>query len=93
MMQESVLNKPPVERTERGLCITGTRITVYQIMDYLKAQIPPEVICDHFRLTIKQTEDVLAYIAQHREEVEAEYQRVIEQVEASRQYWQQRNGR
>ncbi len=90
-MSESILHQPTVVRTERGLTIAGTRITIYQIMDYLKAQKPPEVIRDHFRLTIKQVEDVLAYIEQHREEVEAEYQRVLEQAEAIREYWQQRN--
>ena len=28
-------------RTERGLTIAGTRITLYDVMDYLKAQYPP----------------------------------------------------
>ena len=31
-------------RTERGLTITGTRITLYDVMDYLKAQYPPKLI-------------------------------------------------
>jgi len=42
-------------------------------------------------LTIKQLEDVLAYIEQHQAEVEAEYQNILAQAEANRQYWQQRN--
>ncbi|MFP4395198.1 MAG: DUF433 domain-containing protein [Anaerolineales bacterium] len=90
-MGESGLCQPTVVRTERGLTIAGTRITLYQILDYLKAQKPVEMIRDHFRLTIKQTEDVLAYIEQHHEEVEAEYQRILEQAEENREYWQQRN--
>ncbi|WP_333204305.1 hypothetical protein [Microcoleus sp. S28C3] len=28
-------------RTERGLTIAGTRITIYDIMDYVTAQYPP----------------------------------------------------
>jgi len=31
-------------RTERGLTIAGTRITLYDVMDYLKAQYPPIVL-------------------------------------------------
>ena len=90
-MTESIPYRPTVVRTERGLTIAGTRITLYQIMDYLKAQEPVAVIRDHFRLTIKQVEDALAYIAQHQAEVEAEYQQILEQAEVSRQYWEQRN--
>ena len=60
-------------------------------MDYVKARQPVNIIRDHFRLTIQQTEDVLAYIEQHRDEVEAEYQRIVKQAEENRQYWQQRN--
>jgi hypothetical protein len=37
-------------RTERGLTITGTRITLYDVMDYLKAQYPPKFIRDAFNL-------------------------------------------
>ena len=66
----------------------GTGTTKYAPTSFQK---PPEMIRDHFRLTVKQTEDVLAYIEQHREAVEAEYQHVLKQAEENRQYWQQRN--
>ena len=33
-----------VVRTERGLSVFGTRITLYQIMDYLKAEWHPKLI-------------------------------------------------
>ena len=29
-------------RTERGLTIEGTRITLYDVMDYVTAQYPPK---------------------------------------------------
>lgn len=90
-MGESYQFQPTIVRTSRGLSIAGTRITLYQIMDYVKANHPPEVIRDHFRLTVKQTDDALAYIEQHHDEVEAEYQRILKQAEENRQYWQQRN--
>ncbi|WP_366048867.1 hypothetical protein [Microcoleus sp. PH2017_11_PCY_U_A] len=31
-------------RTEGGLTIAGTRITIYDVMDYLKAEYPPKFI-------------------------------------------------
>lgn len=83
--------QPTVVRTERGLSIAGTRITLYSIMDYLKAEWPPQLIQHWFNLTETQMEDVLAYIAAHEDEVEAEYQTVVRQAEATRAYWEARN--
>jgi uncharacterized protein (DUF433 family) len=90
-MSETLQFEPTVVRTSRGLSIAGTRITLYQIMDYVKAQASSQTIREHFRLTVKQTNDVLAYIDQHREEVEREYHRILQQAEENRHYWQQRN--
>ncbi|PYT04254.1 MAG: DUF433 domain-containing protein [Acidobacteria bacterium] len=80
-----------IVRTERGLSIAGTRITIYQLMDCLKANRPTSVIKDLFRLTDEQMSGVLEYIAQHPEQVEEEYQEVLLQAEASRAYWEERN--
>ena len=38
-------------RTERGLTIAGTRITLYDVMDYVTAQYPPKFIRGLFDLT------------------------------------------
>ena len=83
--------KPTVIRTDRGLTIAGTRITLYQIMDYIKDNESPEVIRDHFHLTIKQTSDVMNYIHTHYDEVEKEYERILKQSEDNRKYWSERN--
>ncbi len=90
-MKETNTPQPTVVRSSRGLSIAGTRITLYSIMDYIKAGRSPELIRDHFRLTIKQTADVLDYIKTHRAEVEAEYQQVLKEAEEERQYWKERN--
>mgnify|MGYP005841863373 FL=1 len=90
-MTNETIFRPTVVRTKRGLSIAGTRITLYQIMDYIKANESPEVIRDHFRLTIKQTEDVLGYIKTHYDEVEKEYLKVVAQAEENRRYWEERN--
>ena len=83
--------QPTVVRTSRGLSIRGTRITLYQIMDCLKANISHAEICDRFRLTIKQMNDILEYIEQNQKEVEKEYQQVLAIAEENRQYWESKN--
>jgi len=80
-----------VVRTGRGLSIAGTRITLYTILDYLHADWPPKLIQDWLNLTESQISDVLQYIADHRDEVEAEYQQVVQQAEETRRYWEAHN--
>lgn len=90
-MNETNGQQTTVVRTSRGLSVAGTRITLYSIMDYIKADWPPHLIRDWLNLTDKQIEDVLNYIDTHREEVEAEYQLVLEQAEENERYWREYN--
>jgi len=60
-------------------------------MDYLHAGWPPHLIRDEFNLTDKQIADVMDYIETHRDEVETEYQAVLQQAEENRHYWETRN--
>jgi uncharacterized protein (DUF433 family) len=78
-------------RTERGLTIAGTRITLYDVMDYVTAQYPPKFIRALFDLTEEQINAALSYIETHRAEVEAEYQLVLKQAEELRQYYEEQN--
>ncbi|RIK45032.1 MAG: hypothetical protein DCC55_00715 [Chloroflexi bacterium] len=82
---------PFVVRTERGLTVAGTRITLYLLMDYLKADWPPKLIQHWHDLTDEQIEGVMVYIDAHRADVEAEYQLVLKQAEENRAYWEERN--
>ena len=77
-------------RTERGLTIGGTRITLYDVMDYVTAQYPPEFIRAMLCLTDEQVNTALSYIETYPTEVEAEYQTVL-QAEELRQYWEKQN--
>jgi uncharacterized protein (DUF433 family) len=90
-MTASTNGQSTVVRTSRGLSIAGTRITLYALLDYLHADWPPKLVQDWFNLTEQQMADVLTYLAEHRDEVELEYQRVLQQAEANRQYWEARN--
>lgn len=80
-----------IVRTERGLSIAGTRITLYDVMDYVTAQYPPKFIQGLFELTDEQINAALAYIETNREQVEAEYQQVLKEAEELRQYYEEQN--
>jgi uncharacterized protein (DUF433 family) len=84
-------NQPIIIRTDRGLTISGTRITLYDVMDYTTAQYPPKFIRGLFNLTNEQINVALAYIEKNRAEVEAEYQIVLKEAEELRQYYEERN--
>ncbi|MFM6059243.1 MAG: DUF433 domain-containing protein [Microcystis aeruginosa] len=66
-------------------------ITLYDVMDYLKAQYPPKFIRDAFNLTDAQIHAALSYIETHRTEVEAEYQEVLKTAAETKQFWEERN--
>lgn len=78
-------------RTERGLTIAGTRITLYDVMDHLKAGWTPQLIRNWLPLTEEQLDAVLYYIDAHHQEVEAEYQTVLQIARENQEYWQERN--
>ncbi|MGL5059532.1 MAG: DUF433 domain-containing protein [Microcoleus sp.] len=80
-----------IVRTERGLSIAGTRITIYDIMDYVTAQYPPKFIRGLFDLTESQINVALAYIEANRADVEAEYQIVLKEAEELRLYYEEKN--
>lgn len=78
-------------RTERGLTIAGTRITLYDIMDYVTAEYPPKFIRGLFDLTEEQINAALAYIEANRPAVEAEYHQVLKEAEELRLYYEEKN--
>jgi uncharacterized protein (DUF433 family) len=78
-------------RTEQGLTIKGTRLTLYYIMDELKKNNSLKNIRDIYELTDEEMLDILDYIHLHKEEVEKEYQEVLQSAERNRQYWEEHN--
>jgi len=90
-MTEAHPSQTTVVRTSRGLSIAGTRITLYDVMDYLMAGWPPTLIQHWLNLTEQQMADVMAYITQHQDAVEQEYQCVVQQAQEIQQYWEAKN--
>ncbi len=88
----SISNSPAaIIRTERGLTLSGTRITLYDVMDYVTEQYPSAFIRTILDLTDDQVNAALSYIEVHCAEVEAEYQQVLKEAESLRQYYEEQN--
>jgi uncharacterized protein (DUF433 family) len=62
----------------RGPEIAGTRITVFDVMDYLKHGWHRDRIAALFRLSSRDVQAAMDYIETHRDEVEADYQGILE---------------
>ncbi len=70
---------PQIVNNGRGPQIAGSRITVYDVMDYLNdPDWNRESIALLFRLSSQDIQAAIDYIEAHREEVEAEYQRILD---------------
>jgi uncharacterized protein (DUF433 family) len=80
-----------IVRTERGLTIADTRITLYDVIDYFTAGYPAKLIREKLCLTDAQIDAALSYIATHQTEVGAEYQAVLKVAEDNQRYWEERN--
>jgi len=78
--------------TERGLTISGTRITLYDVMDYVKSQYPAKFIQGLFELTDEQINAALSYIEINRDVVEVEYAQVVRETEELQVYYANQNG-
>jgi hypothetical protein len=80
-----------VVRTDRGLTIKGSRLTLYSIMDEINENNSLKNVRDIYELTDSEMLDILDYIHLHREEVEKEYQQVLKSAEEHRKYWEEKN--
>lgn len=62
----------------RGPEIAGTRITVYDVLDYHRDGWHRDRIASLFRISSRQVEAALRYIEEHRDEVMADYQEMLD---------------
>jgi uncharacterized protein (DUF433 family) len=62
----------------RGPEIKGTRITVYDVMDYYTRGRDRAFIASILRLTPEEVDVAIRYIEEHRDEVYPKHQRMVE---------------
>ena len=73
-----------IRRPDKGLTISGTRTTIYAVMDYVQAHDSREDMLVGLNLTDAQLDVALAYITANREAVDAEYQHVLQLADEHR---------
>jgi uncharacterized protein (DUF433 family) len=61
----------------RGPEVEGTRITVYDVLDYHKLGWHRDMIADTLELSAQQVEVAIRYTEEHRDEVMAEYAEML----------------
>jgi uncharacterized protein (DUF433 family) len=61
----------------RGPEIAGTRITVYDVLDYHKSEWHRDMIADTLELSSQEVEVAIRYIEEHRDEVMADYEEML----------------
>src|ERR1700687_5303815 len=71
-MDSTIINRGP------GPKISGTRITVYDIMDYLKEGWHHTAIAATLRISSAQVLAAIQYIEDHQEDVQANYQKILD---------------
>ena len=69
---------PTIIDRGRGPEIAGTRITVYDIWDYLKEGCHHTAIASTLRISSAQVQAAIQYIDEHKDEVLAEYQKMLD---------------
>lgn len=69
---------PEIINRGRGPEIAGTRITVYDIMDYYTQDWHHTRIAAWLRLSSAEVQAAIRYIEEHKEEVTANYQKILE---------------
>jgi len=84
-MSTNTTNSPLIVELPRGPSIAGTRITVYSVMDYIKANRSKEEIIESMTISLEQLDAVYEYIEQHREEVERDYAEILRRSEELRE--------
>ena len=79
--ENSASEKPVIHNRGRGPEIEGTRITVYDVLDYMLAGWHCERIAFLFKLHPEEIQVAMDYIRDHSLEVLREYVKILERCE------------
>ena len=76
-----------IVETPRGPSFAGTRLTIYDLMDYLKAEWRRDDITQIMSITDEQLDAALTYIAAHGVKVERDYAEILRYMEELRVHY------
>jgi uncharacterized protein (DUF433 family) len=75
------MHTPRIHDRGRGPEIEGTRITVYDVMDYYLDGWPAGRIANWLAQRTDDIQAAIDYIESHRDEVDEEYRKILERAE------------
>ena len=79
-MRAGPMLEATIIKTGRGPEINGTRITVYDVLEYYKAGWHRDMIASILSLSSEQVFAATRYIEEHRDEVMASYEKNMERI-------------
>lgn len=79
-----------VRRSDRGLCVSGRRVTLYLIEDYLRDGWPPHLVRHALQLSEPEMTEVLDYLTANRADFDREYKEVVHQAASRESSWRER---
>lgn len=74
------MNEPRIVDRGDGPKIEGTRITVYTVLEYLRASRTRDWIAAMLNLSSQQVQAAMDYIRDHSTEVNAEYETILARI-------------
>src|SRR5207244_4483961 len=77
---EAVIMQAEIIDRGRGPEIKGTRITVYDVLDYTKHDWPPHSISLFLGITVEQVLAAERYIEEHKKDVWANYGKMLDRA-------------
>jgi uncharacterized protein (DUF433 family) len=88
---DSVHTSPIVTGTIEWPTITNTRVTLFDLMDHLKQDLPPHFVAHWYHLTSEEMDEVMQFLKAHEAEIERSYTAANARAAAQRRYWEARN--
>jgi uncharacterized protein (DUF433 family) len=76
-VEVAAMLEPKIIDRGRGPEVAGTRITVYDLLDYYTEGMQRDMIAVTLSLSSLQVEAAIRYIDEHRDEVMAEYEEML----------------
>jgi hypothetical protein len=88
---DSVHTSPIVTGTIEWPTITNTRVTLFDLMDHLKQDLPPHFVAHWYHLTSEEMDEVMQFLKAHEAEIERSYTAANARAAAQCRYWEARN--
>lgn len=78
-----------VQRSDRGLCVAGTKLSLFTIMDYVNEGQQQDLLT-YGQLSAEQLQQAMDYIAAHRAEFDSAYAAYVQKANELESFYRHR---